>query len=516
MGEWQNPLPFRIVVMADLGSARDGELVPVTPATLDDAIVRIAPRAAFGVPDRLGRGEELDVRLEVTSIDSFHPDAIVGSIAPLARAVEVRAALDDVRNGRADAASLDGLRSTGADGVVADVLSQARADTLTEAVGRLDRILGAQTDEVLHHPVLQRLEGAWRGLRWLLEGVVDEAQVRVDLLACSFEELGPRFRECVGARRGLGDSVPPTAVLLDFDFDHREQLLAPLRGLAGHALELQAVTLASTGPALFGLKSLLHLTALPDLANRFAAPEYADLREFQAADAARWAALTVNRFLLRDRYTPGDVRSFAYMETADRAESWLWGRAVWLAGANLARSFSTRGHFSEISGPMGPAAHEDLPSRMVPVSETDSARSSVEVPLTEDLSMAMAKAGLTPLVGQAGGNAAWFLLLSNLFRPAPGQLSAEADLGNQLLAGHLSHYVGHLLATASTSLSEDALAAHIREGLEAYLGPAGDGDSISVEPVVSEEGIRLLRVSVRPSEGSPQKGLNLLFDLPLG
>src|SRR5574339_468782 len=57
---------------------------------------------------------------------------------------------------------------------VAEVLKgavQVRPDTeamINARIAQIDALLSAQLNEILHHPSFQKLEGTWRGLKYLL------------------------------------------------------------------------------------------------------------------------------------------------------------------------------------------------------------------------------------------------------------------------------------------------------------------------------------------------------------
>src|SRR5262245_33947095 len=56
------------------------------------------------------------------------------------------------------------------EGIVKDKLIDQDAERfLKDALAEVDRKLSVQLDEVMHHPDLQKLEGSWRGLRYLVD-----------------------------------------------------------------------------------------------------------------------------------------------------------------------------------------------------------------------------------------------------------------------------------------------------------------------------------------------------------
>jgi predicted component of type VI protein secretion system len=306
---------------------------------------------------------------------------------------------------------------------------------------------------------------------------------------------------------------------MDFDFDHRAHLIAPLAELAELGRILQVMLVASTGPELFGLKSLLHLTALKDLSSRLAAPVYKRIQDFQRSEDSRWATLTLNRALLRNLYEPGvgGVDSFNYREKAEaaRPETYLWGRGIWIFGRNLAQSFTAHGHCAEASGNTGAPFHQGLPVREVPISATETAWSSVEVAIDEVNANALTRMGMTTMVGRASANFAYFPLLVNMCRKIPGHLSLDGAVAQQLFAGHLSHYTLKLLESAPTEAGDEEVQAHFMEGFTSFLGPIGGEGSVSVDVGEREGNGRTARIQVKPTLEIEEKEIDLTFELPI-
>ena len=65
---------------------------------------------------------------------------------------------------------------------------------LDRDIAAIDDLIAAQLDAVLHHPRLQRLEGSWRGLAWLVDGFDPAARLKTRLLSAAWEELDRDLR----------------------------------------------------------------------------------------------------------------------------------------------------------------------------------------------------------------------------------------------------------------------------------------------------------------------------------
>src|SRR5579875_508609 len=66
-------------------------------------------------------------------------------------------------------------------------------DRLRAAIDRdiaaIDRLLSAQTDAILHAPRMRLLEGRWRSLHWLVDGIDPAPRLKVKLLNLPWPEL---------------------------------------------------------------------------------------------------------------------------------------------------------------------------------------------------------------------------------------------------------------------------------------------------------------------------------------
>jgi type VI secretion system protein ImpC len=75
--------------------------------------------------------------------------------------------------------------------VLAGSITMAR-DTeamLNARIAQIDQLVSLQLNEVLHHPDFQKLEGTWRGLRYLLTQSETGEMLKVKVLNISKKEL---------------------------------------------------------------------------------------------------------------------------------------------------------------------------------------------------------------------------------------------------------------------------------------------------------------------------------------
>jgi type VI secretion system protein ImpB len=130
-------LPFIVGVLADLSAQRDKplpemgarEFADVDKRTFNDYLAAQAPRLAYSVPNRLGDpNTKMAVELSFKHMDDFAPDKVAQQIEPLARLLEMRDSLKEIRDRAKSKAKLAKLL----DDIVANTEKRA---AITKALG---------------------------------------------------------------------------------------------------------------------------------------------------------------------------------------------------------------------------------------------------------------------------------------------------------------------------------------------------------------------------------------------
>src|SRR5512136_1642950 len=66
---------------------------------------------------------------------------------------------------------------------------------LDNQIAEIDRKISAQLDDVLHNPSFQKMEAAWRSLKFLVDRTDFRKNVKIDILDVSKEELAEDFED---------------------------------------------------------------------------------------------------------------------------------------------------------------------------------------------------------------------------------------------------------------------------------------------------------------------------------
>jgi type VI secretion system protein ImpD len=300
---------------------------------------------------------------------------------------------------------------------------------LTLEIAAIDRLVGQQLDEILHHAAFQRLEASWRGLHGLhllrsnLVGNQDHLVV-LRVLDLSWSELtrdierAPEFDmsrifDLVYSQELDTPGGTPYGVLIgDYFVTHRRSKehrddIGTLRGMGQVAAASFCPFVTGADPTLLDLEAFTELERPMDLARTFRSDDYVAWNSLRQLEDSRFLALTLPRTLMRRSYRDDATRvdGFRYAESVAMppGRSSLWGNASYAFGEVLIRAFVESGWMAAIRGVDRDAegrglvtelAHEwHAPERRGVVS-----RGSLEVQLTETQEHELGELGFIPLL----------------------------------------------------------------------------------------------------------------------
>ena len=176
-----------------------------------------------------------------------------------------------------------------------------------QIIAEIDAGLSRQIDEILHHPAFQRLEAAWRGLRFLIERVDFRENIRVEILNCSKEDLLADFEDTpevvksglyktvYAAEFGVFGGKPIGAIISNYEFGPNPQDITLLQKCASVAAMAHAPFMAAAGPQFFGMKDYLNLPHLGEIKAMFEGPQYIKYTSFRESEDARYVGLILPR-----------------------------------------------------------------------------------------------------------------------------------------------------------------------------------------------------------------------------
>ena len=537
--------PLRVLLLADLAASRapTHPFVLAEPADLPKLLVELAPELLLEVPNRLGGAPStFEVRLHLGSLRDLQPEAVaeqLPDLAPLRRFLEqvggqaagsaeleqalapfagVPALEEPLRICRSvpppaapspaappsttpGDASVDRIldlvsapppeaRAASAIGAIVGVVGRGRrapaaapGSPVQQALRLVAARVGEQLDAVMHHPELQRVEAAWRGLKLLVDRTDFRRGIRLEVLPVARPRAGDPLLEQV-----LDETTASYDLLFAaYAFDNPATDAELVQWLGERAEALQAPLVFSLGAGFFGLTDPAGAAELRYPGTLFEQPQYTKWNALRDKDCARWLAGLHNRFLLRPPHAPAKDaprRELLYSEGISRPADHLWGDPVWLVASLVVRSFAECGWPTEISGTTG-GRIDDLSVRTVQLAGRGAVELPLEAALSQQLVQDLAQLGVSALFAPENSDAAFLLYTPTLFRipeqqgvkPRRGRIAA---LPYQLLAARLAQAVAGFKVQLA-GLSTEEMRQRLSRFVYDLVGETGGGASVDVQ-----------------------------------
>jgi len=334
-------------------------------------------------------------------------------------------------------------------------------------IAELDKKLSLQLDEVLHHPEVQKLESAWRGLKLVVDRTNFRENIKIELLNVSKDDLKTDFEDSpeivksglykhvYTAEYGTFGGQPVGAMIANYEFDAGPQDMALLGQCASVAAMAHAPFITSAAPKFFGVDDFTKLPNLKDLKSIFEGPQYIKWNSFRESEDARYVGMTAPRMLLRLPYDPesNPVKAFKYEEkVTDDHQKYLWGNTAFAFATRLTDSFAKYRWCPNVIGPQSGGAVEDLPLHQYQESGEIVTKTPTECLISERREFELAEEGFIALTMRKGSDNACFFSANSCQKPKYfGQSKegkeAEANykLGTQLpymfIINRMAHYL---------------------------------------------------------------------------
>ncbi|MBN1290600.1 MAG: type VI secretion system contractile sheath large subunit [Candidatus Latescibacteria bacterium] len=345
--------------------------------------------------------------------------------------------------------------------------ARVSAGLVDEMIANIDQKLSRQMDAILHNEDYQKLESAWRSLKFLVDNTNFRENIKIEVLNVNKQDLFDDFEDApevvksglyklaYTAEYGQFGGQPYGLMVGNYEFGPGAQDIKLLQHLASVATMSHAPFVAAAGPQFFGLENFSGLPNLKDLKSIFEMPQYTKWQGFRESEDARNVGLTIPHFLLRTPYDPENqpVKSFNYREEAAAGDNaYLWGNAAFTFASRIADSFAKYRMCSNIIGPQGGGAVEDLPVHNYESMGEIQTKIPTEILISERKEFELAEEGFIALTMRKGSdNAAFFSANScqkaKTFANTPEGKQAQLNykLGTELpynfVVSRLAHYL---------------------------------------------------------------------------
>jgi len=336
-------------------------------------------------------------------------------------------------------------------------------DMITE----IDRKLSVQLDEILHHGTFQKVESAWRSLKYLVDSTDFRENVKIEIVNASKEDLLEDFEDAPEiTKSGLYKTIytseygqfggkPIGAIIGNYEFGPGPQDMKLLQYVASVASMSHAPFLSAISPTFFGTNDFSSLPNLKDIKAILEGPQYIKWQAFRETEDARYVGLTCPRFLLRLPYDPANspVKSFNYTENVSASHAnYCWGNTAFALASRINDSFAQYRWCANIIGPQGGGAVYDLPLHQFEAMGQIQTKIPTEVLVSERREYELAEEGFIALTMRKGSDNAAFFSANSCQKPKYFGISKEGKeaernyrLGMQLpymfVISRLAHYL---------------------------------------------------------------------------
>jgi len=404
-------------------------------------------------------------------------------------------------------------------------------------IAEIDRKLSWQVDEVLHHPDVQKLESAWKGLKLVVDRTNFRENIKLEVLNVSKDDLLSDFEDSpeivksglykmvYTAEYGQFGGQPYGALIANYEFGPGPQDISLLQKAASVSAMAHAPFIAAASPQFFGIDDFQPLPNLKDLRSIFEGPQYAKWQSFRESEDSRYVGLTVPRFLLRLPYGSDTVpvKAFNYEEDVKHKHAaYLWGNTAFAFATRVADSFAKYRWCPNIIGPQSGGAVEDLPLHQYESMGEIETKIPTEILISERREYELSEEGFIGLAMRKGSDNAAFFSANSCQKPKTfGQSKEGKDaetnyrLGTQLpymfIVNRLAHYIKVLQREQIGSWKEkEDLQRELQKWISQYVvdmdnpSPAVrsrcplKAAQIAVEDVPGEPGWYRVDMKVRP------------------
>jgi type VI secretion system protein ImpC len=373
-----------------------------------------------------------------------------------------------------------------------------------DVVGRIDQMIDEQMNEILHHEQFQKMESAWRGLEDLVNHTNFKADITIDLLDASKEELGEDFENNSSnlLSSALFDKVyireydqyggkPMGAMIGLYEFSSSAPDLTWLQRMGKIANAAHSPFISAVSHKFFGCETVEEMEAIKDLEGVLAHPRFSRWAALRESDEAAYLGLTFPRYVLRLPYHPDknpcEDLNFTEESLGD-SKKYLWGNAAILFARNLVKAFEISGWCQAIRGPKGGGHINGLPIDTFNVRGQDTFMPPVEIAIPDFREYEFARSGFIPLVYKKGtGSATFFSSQSakkaNRFKDPKDSENSQliTNLGYTFSITRLAHYIKCIMRdNIGTSADAPYIQLQLQSWLSNYVSKVNNPDDVTL------------------------------------
>jgi type VI secretion system protein ImpC len=362
---------------------------------------------------------------------------------------------------------------------------------ISELLIEINGLINDQVNEVLHNPKFQQLESVWRGVSDLRSNMNFKANMTLDLLDVTKDELFDDFEN--NAVDITGSAIFQKVYVSEYDqfggrpfgtmlglyeFSHTPDDLFWLQYIGKVANAAHAPFISSISPKFLGCETISEVGAIKDLEGLLNQPKYGAWQGLRDTEEAAYLSLAFPRYSLRLPYNPDtnpcrELKFFTETVDPDNDDDFLWGNSALLVARNMAKSFETSSWCQYIRGPKAGGLLKGLPCYTFNIRGEEEVKLPVELSIPDFRELEFANSGIMPLIYRKGTAEACFfsaqsIKLPKRFKDPKDSENAQlvCNLSYTLSITRLAHYIKSIMRD---NIGSTANASYIQAQLEAWL-----------------------------------------------
>jgi type VI secretion system protein ImpC len=406
-------------------------------------------------------------------------------------------------------------------------ISDDAIKTIQAIIAAIDKKLTEQVNLILHHEEYQQLEGAWRGLQYLVNNTETDEMLKIRVMNISKKDVGrtlkkfkgtawdqsPIFKKMYEEEYGQFGGEPFGCIVGDYHFDHSPPDVEILGEMSKICASAHAPFITGAAPSLMQMDSWQELGDRRDLTKIFQTPEYAPWRSLRESEDSRYIGLAMPRFLSRLPYgaKTDPVSDFDFEEDVEGADhkKYTWSNAAYAMATNINRSFKLYGWCSRIRGIESGGSVEGLPCHTFPTDDGGmEMKCPTEIAIADRREAELAKNGFMPLVHRKNSDYAAFIGAQSLQKPAEyddPDATANANLASRLpylfATCRFAHYLKCIVRDKVGSFKEkDEMQSWLNSWIANYVEP---NPKMASEEDKARRPLAAAEVVVEEVEGNP-------------
>jgi type VI secretion system protein ImpC len=409
----------------------------------------------------------------------------------------------------------------------ADIISGDVVSTINELISRIDAKLSAQVNAVMHDKSFQEMEGAWRGLHYLVSNTYTDATLKVKVMNIAKGEIhaemkkysdvefekSPLYKRIGEAEYDTLGGEPFGAIVGDYYFDKNYKDVEILRYMAKVGASAHCPFISGADPKLFNWSRWSDMVNVRDISKIFTTPDYAGWRSLRDSEDARYLALCMPRVMARLPYGAKSVIAdgFDFEEETDGhgVENYSWMNASYAMAVNINRAFEEHGWTVNIRGVESGGLVSNLPTHTF---ETDEGALDLKCPTELSISDSregeLSKAGVIPLIHRKNSDAAAFIGAQSVYKPkkmttdeATASENLSARIPYMFACSRFAHYLKTMVRDKVGSTKNRT---ELERWLQSWITRYKDGDpDNSTDAVKAQKPLRDAKVSVYDDPENP-------------